>query len=108
MNLTITARHFELTTAIENYAKAKLDKVWSHFDDVVSAHVRLSDGDAGAKVAQADIHIKGKDLHIEEREGSLYAAIDRLADATHAALKKAKEKRDPARDGATLRGRSEM
>jgi putative sigma-54 modulation protein len=92
MNLNISARHFDLTPAMEGYAKTKFEKVWNHFD-IISAHLRLADDDGGAKLAQADIHIKGKDLHIEEREPDLYAAIDKLAEATHVALKREKERR---------------
>ena len=92
MNLNISARHFDLTPAMESYARAKFEKVWKHFD-IVSAHLRMAEDDGGAKVAQADIHIKGKDLHIEEREADLYAAIDKLAEATHVALKREKERR---------------
>lgn len=91
MNLNISARHFDLTPAMESYAKSKFEKVWKHFE-IVSAHLRLADGDGGTKLAQADIHIKGKDLHIEERDGDLYCAIDKLVSASHLALKKAKEK----------------
>lgn len=92
MNLNISARHFELTSAMESYAKAKFEKVWRHFD-IVSTHLRLADDDGGAKLAQADIHIKGKDVHIEERASDLYAAIDKLAEAAHVALKREKERR---------------
>lgn len=92
MNLTISARHFDLTPAMESYAKSKFEKVWSHFE-IVSAHLRLADADGGAKLAQADIHVKGRDLHIEERDSDLYAAIDKLVSASHVKLKRVKEKR---------------
>lgn len=96
MNLTTTARHFELTPAIEAYAKTKFEKVWSHFE-IISAHLRLVDGDGGMRTAQADIQIKGKTLHIEEADQNLYAAIDKLVDASHQALKRVKEKRSVPR-----------
>ena len=92
MNLTINARHFEMTPTIEAYARGKFEKMWSHFD-VVSAQLRLSSGAAGTKVATADIHIKGDKIHIEECADDLYAAIDKLAHATHVALSKAKDKK---------------
>lgn len=92
MNITISTRHFELTPAIDAYAKNKFDKVWKHFD-VVSAHLRFTEVDGGAKKANADIHIKGKDVHISATEDDLYAAIDKLAQATHMALGKIKERR---------------
>ena len=93
MNLTISARHFEMTPAMESYAKTKFEKVWSHFE-ILSGHIRLSSGGAGSKVAQVDIHIKGKDVHIEESDLDLYAAIDKLVEASHRVLKKEKEKRE--------------
>lgn len=96
MNLTINARHFEMTPAIEAYARGKFEKMWGHFD-VVSVQLRLSTGDAGSKVAAADIHVKGDTIHIQERESDLYVAIDKLAHATHIALSKMKDRRSRPR-----------
>lgn len=101
MNLTTTARHFKLTPAIEAYAKGKFEKVWGHFE-IISAQLRLVDGDGGMRTAQADIQIKGKTLHIEEADHNLYAAIDKLVDASHHALKRVKEKRSEPRGAERL------
>lgn len=90
MNLTISARHLDLTAALEDYVKNKLAKVWNHFS-VISATLRLA-SDQNKKIASADITIKGKVLHIEESSEDMYAAIDRLVDAMHEALRKVKEK----------------
>lgn len=93
MNLNISARHVELTPAMESYAKSKFERVWKHFD-VVSAHLRLIDEPSakGEKIAQADVRIKGKAIHLQEAHSDLYAAIDALADRAHLALSKEKEK----------------
>lgn len=90
MNLTISARHLDLTEALENYVKLKLERVWSHFS-IISATLRLAN-DQNKSVASADIAIKGKTLHIEESNEDMYAAIDRLVDAMHEALRKVKER----------------
>ena len=42
MNLNITGHHVEVTPAINEYVKTKLDRVIRHFDNVTSIHVVLS------------------------------------------------------------------
>lgn len=95
MNLTISARHLDLTEALEAYVKTKLERVWSHFA-IISATLRLAT-DQNKKIASADIAIKGKVLHIEESSEDMYAAIDRLVDAMHEALRKVKERSNERR-----------
>jgi len=58
--------------------------VTRHFDQVVDISVRLSVDNLKEKErrqrAGATVHVKGKDIFIEETHEDLYAAIDQLAD----------------------------
>ncbi|GMU71202.1 MAG: ribosome-associated translation inhibitor RaiA [Burkholderiales bacterium] len=100
MNLNLTGNHLEITPAIRDYVVAKLDRVTRHFDHVIDVNVVLSVDKLRQKV-EANLHIRGKDIHAESVEPDMYAAIDALADKLDRQVLKAKEKRvdgrhDPA------------
>jgi putative sigma-54 modulation protein len=84
MNLTITGHHLEVTPALREYVQAKLGRVTRHFDQVVDIHVRLSVENLREKErrqkAAVTVHLKGRDISIEQAHEDLYAAIDELAD----------------------------
>ena len=79
MNLNLTGNHLEITPAIRDYVVAKLDRVTRHFDHVIDVNVILSVDKLRQKV-EANLHIRGKDIHAESIEADMYAAIDALAD----------------------------
>ena len=62
MNLNITGRHVEVTEALEQYAREKLEHVIRHFDHVTSCHVILS-VEKNEQKAECTLHVKGKDIH---------------------------------------------
>ena len=91
MNLTITGHHLEVSPALREYVHAKLGKVTRHFDQVtrhfdqlVDINVRLSVENLKEKErrqkATVTVHIKGRDISLEQAHEDLYAAIDQLAD----------------------------
>lgn len=92
MNLNLTGHHLEITPAIRDYVVAKLDRVSRHFDHVIDVNVVLSVDKLRQKV-EANLHIRGKDIHAESIEPDMYAAIDALADKLDRQVLKAKEKR---------------
>ena len=91
MNVNITGHHVEVTPAIADYVKTKLDRVIRHFDNVTSVHVILS-VDKLKQKAEVTMHVKGKDIHADSVESDLYAAIDTLADKLDRQVVKHKEK----------------
>ncbi len=91
MNLTITGHHLEVTPAIRDYVKTKLERVFSHFDHVTSASVILSVQKLRQK-AEVTLHVRGKDIFVESEEEDLYAAIDAMADKLDRQVLKHKQK----------------
>lgn len=91
MNLNITGHHVEVTAAIQDYVKTKLDRVIRHFDNVTSVHVILSVEKLKQK-AEVTLHVKGKDIHADSVDADLYAAIDMVADKLDRQVVKHKEK----------------
>jgi putative sigma-54 modulation protein len=103
MNLNLTGNHLEITPAIRDYVVAKLERVTRHFDHVIDVNVVLSVDKLRQKV-EANLHIRGKDIHAEAIEPDMYAAIDALADKLDRQVLKAKEKRVADRhDGAAVK-----
>jgi putative sigma-54 modulation protein len=84
MNLTISGHHLEVTPALREYVLTKLDRVMRHFDQVVDVTVLLSVGKLKEKElrqkAEVTLHVKGKDIFVEQSDEDLYAAIDALMD----------------------------
>ncbi|MDR2091948.1 MAG: ribosome-associated translation inhibitor RaiA [Azoarcus sp.] len=91
MNLNITGHHIEVTEAIRGYTAEKLDRVVRHFDNVTSVNVILSIDKLKQK-ADATVHVRGKDIHVESVDTDLYAAIDALADKLDRQIQKYKQK----------------
>ena len=87
MNLTVTGHHLEITPAIRDYVVLKLERVTRHFDHVIDVGVVLSIDRLVRKV-EANVHIRGRDLHAEAVDPDMYAAIDALADRHDASAAK--------------------
>ena len=77
MNLQISGHHIEVTPALREYVENKLDPVVRHFDRVTGVSVVLSVEKLKQK-AEVTLHVPGKDLHVEESNDDLYAAIDAI------------------------------
>jgi len=84
MNLTISGHHLEVTPALNNYVKTKLDRITRHFDQVVDIKVLLTVEKQKEKErrqrAECNIRVKGSDLFAESSHEDLYAAVDELVD----------------------------
>jgi putative sigma-54 modulation protein len=79
MNLNVSGHHLEVTPAIRDYVRGKLERVTRHFDHVIGAHVILS-VDKLRQKAEVTLHLRGKEIHCASEEQDLYAAIDLLVD----------------------------
>ncbi len=91
MNLNLTGHHLDITPALRDYVVAKLDRVTRHFDHVIDVNVVLSVDKLRHK-AEANLHTRGKDIHVEAIEPDMYAAIDALVDKLDRQVLKHKEK----------------
>ncbi len=84
MNLTISGHHLDITPALREYVLTKLERVTRHFDQVVDVTVLLSVEKLTEKErrqkAEVTLHVKGKDIFIEQSNEDMYAAVDQLMD----------------------------
>ena len=103
MNLTISGHHLEVTPAIRDYVKSKLERVTRRFDNVIDISVILSVDTLPEKEkrqkAEINMNMSGKAVHVESVSQDLYAAIDLLIDKLDRTVLKHKAKtKDHSRD----------
>ena len=91
MNLHLSGHHVEVTPAIRDYVTNKLTRVTRHFDHVIDVNVIVS-VDKLKKKAEANVHLKGKDIFVESIDEDMYAAIDALVDKLDRQILKHKER----------------
>jgi len=102
MNLNLTGIHLEITPAIRAYVVAKMSRVTRNFDHVIDVNVVLSVDKLRQKV-EANVHVRGKEIHAEAIDPDMYAAIDSLADKLDRQVVRHKEKLSAHRlDRATI------
>jgi putative sigma-54 modulation protein len=79
MNLHLTGHHVEITPAIREYVKSKLERISRHFDHVIDVNVVMTVEKLDQRI-EANVHLPGKDIHVQSHDGDMYAAIDGLID----------------------------
>ena len=96
MNITISGHHLEVTPAIREHIKSKLERIMRHFDQVIDITVTITVDKLKEKEkrhkADINLHVPGKDIHVESVAQDLYAAIDLLMDKLDRQVIKHKDK----------------
>ena len=102
MNLHLTGHHVEITPAIREYVTAKLARIERHFDHVIEVNVIMTVEKLDQKI-EANVHLSGKDIHVQAHEGDMYAAIDGLIDKLDRQVIKHKERFQSGRHVAGIK-----
>ena len=96
MKLLIHGRNLELTPALREYTKSKLEKAIHHFEDLVKeADVHLSvakNPRVPQQTAEVTVFANGTVIRAQERSQNLYASIDLVANKLCRQLKRYKER----------------
>ena len=91
MNLHLTGHHVEITPAIRDYVTQKLARISRHFDHVIDVNVIMTVEKLDQKI-EANVHLSGKDIHVQMNGADMYAAIDGLMDKLDRQVIKHKER----------------
>lgn len=102
MNIKLTGHHLEITTAIRNYVTGKFERITKHFDHVIDVNVIMTVEKLKHK-AEANVHLSGKDIHVETADDNMYAAVDLLVDKLDRQIIKHKEKNSTDRHNNPLK-----
>ena len=94
MQIHLSPRNVRLTAAIHQYAAEKIEQLEDFGAEIVAAHIVLLHDDT-AKPAQryrVKVHlaVAGPDIHAEENDADLYAALDKVTDKLARQLRKRK------------------
>jgi len=96
MNIKVTGLHLEITSSLRDYIESKLERISRHVDELIDVSVTLS-VDKLIQKAEVNVHLSGKDIHVEATESDMYAAIDLLMDKLDRQVLKFKEKQSEHR-----------
>lgn len=92
MQVNFTARHMELTDALREHTRGKIEKLQKYLDLIVDADVTMSVEKYRHKV---EIKIKGQNGHVTGTEVSndMYQSLDRVFDKLEKQLRRRKDRR---------------
>ncbi|BBM88621.1 hypothetical protein COTS27_00302 [Spirochaetota bacterium] len=90
MHLNIQGRHLSITPALNDYVKAKIQKVKYHFDHIIHAHVVLQ-LDKEKFVAEATLTVEHHHFHNKITSDDMYKSIDLLFDKIERQVRRYKE-----------------
>ena len=102
MNLHLTGHHVEITPAIREYVTSKLARINRHFDHVIDVNVIMTVEKLDQKI-EANVHMSGKDIHVQANDADMYAAIDGLIDKLDRQVLRHKERFQPRHPQAIKR-----
>jgi len=91
MQINITGHHLELSPALNDYVKTKMQRIQRHFDHVVDAHFVLGT-ERQVFRAEANVHVTGSTVHATSEHEDMYAAIDLMFDKLDRQVTRHKEK----------------
>ncbi len=95
MQIHLSPRHMTLTAAIHSYVCEKVAHLETMAPSIVAAHIVLMHDETKKKryVVKVHLALPGPDVHAEDAEDDLYAAIDLTINKLAQQLRKYKTKR---------------
>jgi len=92
-NITIVARHLDITEAIKNYALQKAEKIKKFFEWILQIQITLDIGGDNSHIVEMIVSVsRGPTLVAEAANPDMYRAIDLAVDKIESQLKKHKGK----------------
>ncbi|MFN3361221.1 MAG: ribosome hibernation-promoting factor, HPF/YfiA family [Pseudanabaenaceae cyanobacterium] len=98
MKLVIQGKNIDITDAIRDYVRQKIDRAVSHYQALthevdVSLSVARNPRISASQAAEVTVYANGTVIRAEEKSDNLYASIDLVADKIARKLRKFKEKK---------------
>lgn len=87
MNITTTARHYDLAPALKDYAESKVLNLKKYLDHIVNVHIVFSLEKYRQRV-ELTMHVNGKDMIGRAESEDMYLSVDRAVDKLEEQLKR--------------------
>ncbi len=108
MKINVRGKNIEVTPALEEHIRNRLQKLDKFFEEEAEIQVVLNVARGGDHIVEATVNFNGLILRSEESTGDMYASADMVADKLEKQITKYKEKlNDRLRQGG-LRKVNEM
>ena len=91
MQITTTARHFELTPALKEHIEERMARLRRYFDQLMKSHVTLS-VQKHEHLAEISLHANGVIFNGHGKSEDMYVSVDLAVDKLERQIKKHKEK----------------
>lgn len=99
MKVTTTARHYELTPALKDYAENKVYHLKRYFDQIVNAQITFS-LEKYRHTVEITVHVNGRDFKSKDVSEDMYASVDGAVDKLERQILKHKGKRQKRKNQA--------
>lgn len=91
MNISTTARQYDLAPALKDYAEGKVQHLKRYFNHIVNANLVFSLEKYRHKV-EITLHVNGRDFVSEEESDDMYVSVDRSIEKLERQLRRHKDK----------------
>jgi putative sigma-54 modulation protein len=91
MQIRTTARHFDLTEDLKNFAENQIGKLERYFDHIIDSHLIL-DMEKSRMTAELKVKVYGTVLSSKHRSFDMYDSVEKVIDKMEAQIKKYKAK----------------
>lgn len=91
MQVNVTGHHIEVTAPLRDYVNDKMERIYRHFDHVISTNVVLR-VERHSHEAEATVHAPKRAIFATHASDDMYAAIDGLVDKLDRQVRRYKDK----------------
>ena len=91
MQIRTTARHFDLTEDLKNFAENQIEKLGRYFDNIIDSHLIL-DMEKSRMTAELKVKVYGTVLSSKYRSFDMYDSVEKVIGKMETQIKKYKAK----------------
>ena len=91
MQIRTTARHFDLTDDLRNFAEKNIEKLGKYFNHIIDSHLIL-DMEKSRMTAELKLKVYGTVLTSKHRSFDMYDSVEKVIDKMEGQLKRYKGK----------------